>query len=529
MFSWSQFTFAALAACCSIPGTHADQHIVVAPATNDTSLPERMLLFIPGGDVPNDRYVATGQAVQRALAKDVRLWVAIPAVLKRLCILSCTTPSLCSALQGDAEAVLKLASEQGWKRGDDSKELWIAGHSLGGVCANTLLQAGRSGSAQPYAGVIVMGSYVDTSGAYDLTHYPTPLLTLNAELDAGSARPGKTNIWFRQFLALEESSGKEKALESKPVIILPKLNHSDFCPGFDVPGDLMAEVDQITASRSIGEAIAAFLGVQVLKTGKSREAYAAKLGALLSWTRELLSPYIKAQEYEVASTGAQGGGSSSPLCEKAQHLIAGLSAGDDAHLQVADASQPELTNLMSCHTNWTRTAGGKLLVHSCSHPEYYANVANLGEITAAREVACKMLSNERVAEQLGTQTAHPSIRCIEGNKYAVQVAESLALPETLARYKKKGRGICLLDDEETWQDIGPLWVFKDRLKLAENSTCLSVASIFLRTALNSSIYPGNHYCKILSPARVLDWMMSDSLKSPTSFAQSWEQPQHITV
>ena len=30
--------------------------------------------------------------------------------------------------------------------------------------------------------------------------------------------------------------------------VLPKLNHSDFCPGFDVPGDLPAEV--LCASRS---------------------------------------------------------------------------------------------------------------------------------------------------------------------------------------------------------------------------------------------------------------------------------------
>ena len=49
----------------------------------------------------------------------------------------------------------------------------LAGHSLGGVCANTLFQAyasseahnaGPSGSALAYAGLIVMGSYVDEGG-----------------------------------------------------------------------------------------------------------------------------------------------------------------------------------------------------------------------------------------------------------------------------------------------------------------------------------------------------------------------------
>eukprot|EP00971_Amphidinium_carterae_P168181 3332293-Amphidinium_carterae.1 len=220
----------------------ADVHIVSPPVTNDTSLPERMLLFIPGGDVPNQNYLATVEAVQQTLAKDVRLWAAIPAVFKRLCILSCTTPSLCGTLQGDVEDAFKQAVTQGWKRGDDSKEVWIAGHSLGGVCANTLFQAGtKNGVDFPYAGVIVMGSYVDVSGEHDVLHYPKPVLTLNAELDAGAARPGKTAIWWEQHLELRKTLGEEAALESKPVIILPKLNHSDFCPGFDVPGDLMAE------------------------------------------------------------------------------------------------------------------------------------------------------------------------------------------------------------------------------------------------------------------------------------------------
>ena len=83
-----------------------------------------------------------------------------------------------------------------------------------------------------------------------------------------SQRPGKISTWWHQFLKLRQQKGLEAAATDKPVIaaalegslpnsfkcdgwiaeVLPKLNHSDFCPGFDVPGDLPAEV--LCTSRS---------------------------------------------------------------------------------------------------------------------------------------------------------------------------------------------------------------------------------------------------------------------------------------
>merc|ERR1712070_747021 len=112
-----------------------------------------------------------------------------------------------------------------------------------------------------------------------------------------------------------------------------------------------------------------------------------------------------------------------------------------------------------------------------------------------------------------TTAADAHVDCSAGNKYAVSVAESIALGTTLARYRRSGRGWCFLPDVPTFSNIGPVWVFKDALALKENATCMTVASPVLKTAIDGKIYPGNHYCKYLSPARVLDWMMTDSLKT----------------
>ncbi|CAE8601350.1 unnamed protein product [Polarella glacialis] len=491
-----------------------DEHIVLKPQ-GSSSTPQKMLVFIPGGKVPNQHYEATARAIQAAAAeKQINLWVVIPAVFQRLCIISCTSPKICAPLHGAAEAALTVAQGQGWARGTDSEDLWLAGHSLGGVCANTLFQAYSSPSALPYAGLIVMGSYVDETGDHDLVNFPTPVLTLNVELDGGLARPGKTSVWWRQHLELMSSKGEGYALANKPVIVLPELNHTNFCPGFDVPGDLPAEVDQATATGLIGQSVAAFLVLQMNTSSTAEKAAAAALlSEQVAWTKQLLTPYLKAQDLErMPSDTKISAEGASPFCAHAQHMVAGMSDSDDARIEVQDGFHVDSQNLEHCHPNWTSLNDGRILIRSCGHTDYYPDISNTGTITAASEIACKMLSSDRVAEQLKTVAAVTNVPCSEGNRYAVSVAEQLAAPSTLERFRSQGRGWCFLDDAHTAGNIGPLWVFKDALQLEENATCMSVTSPVLFTELDDQIYPGSHYCKFLSPARALDWMMTDSLK-----------------
>lgn len=489
----------------------ADEHIVLKPTVPSASgTPEKMLLFIPGGNVPNDHYVATAQAIQ-ASTDSVRLWVVIPAVFQRLCIISCSAKSVCAPLHGSVEAALDLAKAQGWQRGDDSKDIWLAGHSLGGVCANTLLQAYSTPTSAPYAGMIVMGSYVDEAGDYALPKFPTPLLTLNAELDGGLARPGKTALWWRQFQELEGSLGQEAALSTKPVIILPKLNHSDFCPGFDVPGDLPAEVDQAAATATIGQVVGAFLKHQLVPSTGSLDLIREKV----EWTRQLMSPYLKAQDMEMISTETRSSfEGSSAFCAKAQRMVGALPGDADSRMEVVDGFHAAASNLEHCHPNWTAVDGNRLLVRSCSHTDYFADVSNTGSMTAAKQIACKMLSADRLAQEFSLEPPSKERRfqCKEGNKYAFDVAMQLAQPGTLERYQRQGRGICFLEDMPVVGNVGPLWVFGSNIKEESNATCLGVASPSLFTEIDGKIYPGNHYCKFLSPARVLDWMMTDGLK-----------------
>lgn len=51
------------------------------------------------------------------------------------------------------------------------------------------------------------------------------------------------------------------------------------------------------------------------------------------------------------------------------------------------------------------------------------------------------------------------------------------------------------------------------IKDSKDGTCLNVASLSEGpTKLKSHIFPGIHYCKLISPARFVDYIMIDSLK-----------------
>lgn len=482
----------------------ADSPIVLKPAVVGSGLPVKMLVFVPGGAVPNVHYIDTAKAIQAEAKASAELWVVIPAVAQRLCVISCATPKLCGAFHKQVETGLAAAEAAGWTRNTDKADRYLAGHSLGGVCANSLIQMGLD----EYAALMVFGSYVDQTGDFDLTHYPIPVLTMNGELDGGDARPGKTSVWWRQFVAMR--SADADAVLDKPVIVLPGLNHSDYCPGFNVSFDLYAEVPQAEATATIGRTAGAFLSIQINRKAPKPEDVAV-LTASLAWTGSLLTPYVTAEDMTVDRAAPLNADGVSQVCQSAQHMIAGLSDADDARLSTQDFFFEKKGKLETCHTNVTQQ-GDNVLVKTCSHTDYYADIDNTGEIAAASQLCCKMMSSEAVAKALGTTAAQGDVDCKTLNQAVIALAESLATNHTLSRFKAKGRGWCLLPDFHTPGNVGPLWL-AEKMNLTETDTCMQVTAVTLTTAIDSPIYPGNTYCKMLSPERVLDWMMTDSLKA----------------
>ena len=195
-----------------------DQHIVLKPIKNVANLPTKLMVFIPGGNVPNTHYINTSVAIQNATK--INLWVVIPSVTNRLCIIECTEVSkiLCEPLHNSVNKAVQKANGMGFK-GDPNP--FLVGHSLGGTCANYLLQTFQA--KDNYAAAVLMGGYVDESGSGSLTEYQVPIMTLGAQLDGGIAKPTRISLWWDQFQQYQQHHDVNTSLRTKPVIILPKI------------------------------------------------------------------------------------------------------------------------------------------------------------------------------------------------------------------------------------------------------------------------------------------------------------------
>ena len=82
-------------------------------------------------------------------------------------------------------------------------------------------------------------------------------------------------------------------------------------------------------------------------------------------------------------------------------------------------------------------------------------------------------------------------------------------PAGAARFARRGLNFTFADDSSTF--AGPQWVFLSSLSFKASATGVTVSSPRLYSSITSKIYPGNFYCKVLSPAKALEWVQSKGL------------------
>jgi hypothetical protein len=145
-------------------------------------------------------------------------------------------------------------------------------------------------------------------------------------------------MWIDQFSSYLTASDLdvEEIQKEKTVVIIPGIDHSDFCPGFDVPGDIIpSEVNSDEALERISKATASWLNKV---WGTASEEDSKYLSSLYMQSIDFLRPYFSALDIELMYHGmhyAGLGGSYSPLCEKAQMILAGLEDEDADRVQIS--------------------------------------------------------------------------------------------------------------------------------------------------------------------------------------------------
>jgi hypothetical protein len=372
-------------------------------------------------------------------------------------------------------------------------DIIVSGHSLGGVGARHFIDDYPQYAAIAFFGTQYNGDDEDlTYGTLgyplDVASFPHPLLALTGELDlvpfshAALVYQGMQNNTVSQRLA-------------KATVVVPSMDHSAFCPGFNVSGDIVNELTESQSLAAIGSATGAWIDVLSFDNSTAEYQQAAEqLYQAIQTTEPIITPFLEMRALE------------EDWCTQAQYLLCTLPT--NSPLDITQQTVNGSLQLESAHTSYALQRGGILDITIVSERAYDGGF--MPTYVGASEIACKTLSAERINQQLDSTKAQQQT-CVSMNKQAIMLATGAfkqSWPISLQRFAEQGREIDLIQDHNS--STGPTWVF-EHLAFDESSTDVSVQSIQLFTSLNSLIYPGNYYCKLLSPAKVVEWITTTSL------------------
>lgn len=103
-------------------------------------------------------------------------------------------------------------------------------------------------------------------------------------------------------------------------------------------------------------------------------------------------------------------------------------------------------------------------------------------------------------------------RCAEINQVALDWALNAVDTQTKSRYEKHGQKLVMVDDRNTIN--GGLWII-DWMTYKESADKSEVQASSFAYRMGESFpikaFAGDHYCKLLSPYKALEWITVDSL------------------
>jgi hypothetical protein len=138
---------------------------------------------------------------------------------------------------------------------------------------------------------------------------------------------------------------------------------------------------------------------------------------------------------------------------------------------------------------------------------------------SAIEIANKMVSRQLIFNRTDTpspESLDDGNRCAAINERSYQWALDNVSPAALARFKSSGIPMNFVADIKPFPPGGPWWIW-NYMKYSYNSGtgAMDVASYYAFIPLSGLAYgAGNHYCKLLSPARAMEWIYTASLIKP---------------
>ena len=128
----------------------------------------------------------------------------------------------------------------------------------------------------------------------------------------------------------------------------------------------------------------------------------------------------------------------------------------------------------------------------------------------------KMKLADYVYDLLGLERKDEVMSCAELNMVSLDLAKSMASPTALERMTARGRNLTFGADKDQSWGLG-IWELTSLQWTELDERNVEVTGSRLWSEPGFPLYPGEHYCDLLSPYRALEWIYIESLRHKMQF------------
>ena len=120
-------------------------------------------------------------------------------------------------------------------------------------------------------------------------------------------------------------------------------------------------------------------------------------------------------------------------------------------------------------------------------------------------------------EVLGMEGKDEVLACSELNRRSLEYASSIASESALARMAERGRVLSFGPDKDSTWGLG-LWELSGGIQWnIMDEANVELVGYRLWSNPGFPLYPGEHYCDLLSPYRALEWIYIESIRHKMQF------------
>ena len=449
-----------------------------------------LFVFAPGADRAASEYQSVLQAIQEQSGLNLAV-----ASLK-------FTASFPNPIEfsGRVQSAIDYAKTQNGFENLTSSQVYLGGHSLGGIFARDIV------ASKNFGGLVLFASYLnaDEKNKINLANVSFPVLTLGGERD-GLTRITRISKEWETLQKLSQAAASPDVFAQKPVVVLPDVNHSLFASGQLQKSDFISPLKIAQAHSAIAEKVAAFLNVNAAQGTLSTTQQDVSRAVLISGverTEALVGGFLKSVKKDDS------------LCEDAQLSVLNIAPDTLQTLKIKSKPEKNLVAFAGSKPRLEKGDDGALEITVSVLTNTFFNPLDITSVQESnKEIACKMKSQEAVLAEVSGSITGDEKSCAELNTQTLEWALSQVTEPQRARYLNEGQPLIAAADKVAKTGITWLPVGLDVKKDPQNPGQSLVTSATLRTDLNApQRYAGMAYCKLLPASRAVEWILIESFR-----------------